>query len=158
MVENYNLYHPKYNEFYEYFMNIEWDYDDGFNKIFLKPEKYNHLYERLSELRRENLIPKTHRSVIFQCIRLGETRYKECLIKKANIPRVEAQKFIGKKDVREFIFKRDGYKCLCCGSVEKLSIDHIEPVNNGGINEIDNLQTLCRSCNSRKRDTYKDYR
>ena len=73
-------------------------------------------------------------------------------------PRKIAQKFIGKKNIREFIFKRDNYKCLCCGSLNKLSIDHIEPINKNGKNKISNLQTLCKSCNSRKSDKYKDYR
>lgn len=73
-------------------------------------------------------------------------------------PRKIAQKFIGKKNIREFIFKRDNYKCLSCGTKKKLSIDHINPINKGGENKLSNLQTLCKSCNSKKSDKYKDYR
>lgn len=71
--------------------------------------------------------------------------------------RMLAQYFIGKKNIRKFIFNRDK-ACLCCGSYEKLSIDHIKAVSNGGENKISNLQTLCKSCNSRKSDKYIDYR
>lgn len=46
--------------------------------------------------------------------------------------------------------KRDGLFCQCCGSVQNLVVDHIEPSSLGGKTEIENLQLLCRSCNSRK--------
>lgn len=72
-------------------------------------------------------------------------------------PRTEAQKFIGRKKIRNFIFNRDK-KCLKCGSENNLCIDHIYPINKGGLNKLENLQTLCKSCNSSKRDNYFDYR
>jgi 5-methylcytosine-specific restriction endonuclease McrA len=52
--------------------------------------------------------------------------------------------------VRFFVFERDGYRCVFCGAVEDLTIDHIYPRILGGAHTEDNLQTLCRSCNSRK--------
>lgn len=54
------------------------------------------------------------------------------------------------KATREHIFKRDGYACLHCKSTTDLSIDHIIPVVHGGGDELENLQTLCRVCNSKK--------
>lgn len=54
-------------------------------------------------------------------------------------------------ELRTVIFKRDGYQCLCCGSTTDLTLDHIIPLNLGGKHK-GNLQTLCRSCNSRKKD------
>ena len=53
-------------------------------------------------------------------------------------------------DVRWAIFRRDGYRCTACGSHQDLTIDHVWPVSRGGSNDASNLQTLCRSCNSRK--------
>lgn len=52
--------------------------------------------------------------------------------------------------VRAEVWARDGLRCVDCGSTEDITIDHIIAVANGGTNDIDNLQTLCRSCNSKK--------
>lgn len=50
-------------------------------------------------------------------------------------------------------------KCLCCGRNDiTLTVDHIVPVTRGGSSNIDNLQPLCLSCNSRKGDKTIDYR
>ena len=52
--------------------------------------------------------------------------------------------------MRETVLSRDRYRCRSCGSSNDLTIDHITPVALGGLSELPNLQTLCRSCNSRK--------
>jgi hypothetical protein len=52
--------------------------------------------------------------------------------------------------LREIVFERDDGRCRHCGVTERLSLDHIYPKSLGGSDELDNLQTLCRSCNSRK--------
>jgi 5-methylcytosine-specific restriction endonuclease McrA len=50
------------------------------------------------------------------------------------------------------------YKCVCCGSVKPLDADHVIPVSKGGTSNIENIQPLCRSCNSRKNNRTIDYR
>jgi hypothetical protein len=62
---------------------------------------------------------------------------------------VSARKSIGKK-VRFEVFKRDRFTCQYCGQSAPdvvLHVDHIDPVSNGGTNDVVNLVTSCQSCN-----------
>lgn len=52
--------------------------------------------------------------------------------------------------LRLAVYERDGWRCVECGSIDRLSLDHIYPWSLGGSDEFGNLRTLCRSCNSRK--------
>lgn len=45
--------------------------------------------------------------------------------------------------------------CAICGSKENLAIDHIYPVSKNGVNTPENIQPLCKSCNSRKKDNVR---
>ena len=59
------------------------------------------------------------------------------------------------KSVRFEVFKRDSFKCQYCGRSAPdviLEVDHIVPVAKGGGNDLLNLITSCRDCNSGKSD------
>lgn len=43
-----------------------------------------------------------------------------------------------------------GNMCVDCGVVERLTVDHVIPLTFGGTSDIENIQPLCKSCNSRK--------
>lgn len=60
------------------------------------------------------------------------------------------QKRIISQSLRTAVFERDMYRCKHCGTHLDLCIDHIIPEVNGGTDDMDNLQTLCWSCNSKK--------
>ncbi|MFY7786503.1 MAG: HNH endonuclease [Thermoflexibacteraceae bacterium] len=53
---------------------------------------------------------------------------------------------------RQNIFRRDGHKCLYCGSREDLTLDHVQPRSRGGKTSWQNLVTACKRCNSKKGD------
>ncbi len=53
-------------------------------------------------------------------------------------------------DVKMFVWRRDGGKCVECGSNQNLEFDHIIPVVMGGANTSRNLQLLCEGCNRAK--------
>jgi len=57
------------------------------------------------------------------------------------------------KKTRFEIFKRDGFTCQYCGKTPPqviLEVDHINPVINGGENDVTNLVTACFDCNRGK--------
>lgn len=72
--------------------------------------------------------------------------------------RYSSSGFIHRSDVRNIIFKRDGYKCVLCRGKNNLQVDHIIsiwkvakkqfPIES--LNTDTNLQTLCKNCNERK--------
>ncbi|MBB1308547.1 HNH endonuclease [Pseudoalteromonas sp. SR41-8] len=62
---------------------------------------------------------------------------------------------------REFIFHRDNFLCQICKAKGVLTsvelhgayhgiCDHIVPISQGGDDKIDNLQTICQSCDKEK--------
>jgi holliday junction DNA helicase RuvB len=55
-------------------------------------------------------------------------------------------------DVRREVWRRDGGKCVKCGSRERLEYDHIIPVTRGGSNTARNIELLCETCNRAKSD------
>ena len=76
---------------------------------------------------------------------------------KARGPR-PAGKWITKK-VRWAIYALDGYQCRSCGKhisemtgTEILTLDHLACWSKWGSNKASNLITLCRSCNSSRKD------
>lgn len=58
--------------------------------------------------------------------------------------------------LRYKVLSRDNHKCIGCGATPatmagvELEIDHIMPYSKGGETVLDNLQTLCKKCNSGK--------
>ena len=58
----------------------------------------------------------------------------------------EQKRFSG---LREYVLKRDNYKCCVCSSSNNLEVHHIDGIgrnHKSPNNNIDNLQTLCSSC------------
>lgn len=48
------------------------------------------------------------------------------------------------------VFRRNGFKCVECHSIDNLQVDHIIPIAKGGEDKFDNFQTLCGVCNRKK--------
>ena len=52
--------------------------------------------------------------------------------------------------LRTAVFERDAYRCVACEGYRDLTCDHIVPESKGGPTSLENLQAMCRSCNSSK--------
>lgn len=78
------------------------------------------------------------------------------VIQKKQLPKVDPKKeldYYNVKENRQKIFERDGYKCHYCGKqLTRFSatLDHIQPISEGGDNSHDNLITACLHCNSQR--------
>ena len=59
----------------------------------------------------------------------------------------------GWMNLRESVLIRDRYQCRQCGCVvlsKDAECDHIVPLADGGMDEMENLQTLCKKCHAEK--------
>ena len=59
----------------------------------------------------------------------------------------------GWMNLRESVLLRDQYQCRRCGCVvlpKDAECDHVVPLADGGRDEMENLQTLCRTCHAEK--------
>lgn len=48
---------------------------------------------------------------------------------------------------RQYVYQRDHFRCVRCGSDRELTLDHIIPWSALGSDDVDNLRTLCWPCN-----------
>jgi 5-methylcytosine-specific restriction endonuclease McrA len=54
------------------------------------------------------------------------------------------------RDIRKLMHSR----CIYCGSAENITVDHVIPLARGGSHSIGNLTSACKTCNSKKRDSF----
>ena len=68
--------------------------------------------------------------------------------------RINRQKFDKNRGrlLKEMLEAGQCYECVECGVKVDLTIDHIVPLSGGGTNDVENLQFLCKSHNSAKKD------
>jgi len=52
--------------------------------------------------------------------------------------------------VKRAVWRRDGGRCVLCGSKRQLEYDHNIPYSKGGSNTENNIRILCKECNRRK--------
>jgi 5-methylcytosine-specific restriction endonuclease McrA len=94
---------------------------------------------------------------------VGKENRKEYFLLKANQRRVQKLGNGGSHTLKEWkeLKKKYNFSCLMCGKKEPdvtLSKDHVIPLHYGGTDSIENIQPLCRSCNSKKHIQNTDFR
>jgi len=94
-------------------------------------------------------IRRLHQEGILIKVKKGVYRYDPDLIQHKEL-------YEFPPEVKEAIFKRDGYKCVVCGRGREdgveIHADHKIPLDKGGTNTIDNGQTLCSEHNFLKKN------
>lgn len=57
------------------------------------------------------------------------------------------------REIRQFVYERDGGKCLYCTTPVRLDechIHHVFELSQGGTNHPSNLKTLCKDCHEKR--------
>lgn len=126
-------------------------------KMFERLEEKEDIYDKL--LIKEKLLDKKIKELkISELLRafyyiINKTELKNKIIEK-RIPRKHIPFAL-----KLAVFKRDNFRCVVCGKGKEsgLHADHKIPVIQGGTDDMENLQTLCSSCNLSKSDgIYED--
>ncbi len=107
-------------------------------------ERISRLYSTVRKASRTfNRIDKIQKDIKFTIGRIKPAKRKPAKRKPAKRKHIP-------KAVRDAVMERDNYKCVYCASTNNPELDHDEARANGGSDDDDNLQVLCRSCNRRK--------
>jgi ICEA Protein len=56
------------------------------------------------------------------------------------------------QSIRKSVLQKYGFKCIWCGSQQKLEVDHKNGRYNDVTDKVDDFQILCKSCNDKKRE------
>lgn len=110
--------------------------------------------QKFREITGTNDVPRTIRTLRqegWQIETRGDGYHR--LITKEKLQPEGIRKPISRKD-RYLVFHNDHSQCRICGlgviEGKKLTVDHIVPVEWGGLSEMPNYQTLCEECNAGK--------
>lgn len=111
-------------------------------------EKYKQLYNKKPRDTWRQ-IRRLHQEGILIKVRKGVYMYDPDKITKKEL-------FEFPPEIKEEIFKRDGYKCIVCGRGREdgveIHADHKIPLDKGGTNTVENGQTLCSEHNFLKKN------
>lgn len=94
-------------------------------------------------------IRRLHQEGILIKVRKGVYKYDPDLVQNKEL-------YEFPQNIKEEIFKRDGYKCVVCGRGREdgveIHADHKIPLDKGGSNTVENGQTLCSEHNFLKKN------
>ncbi len=111
-------------------------------------EKYLKLYKRKPRDTWRS-IRRLHQKGFLIKVKKGVYRYDPDLIQVKEL-------YEFPPELKEEIFKRDGYKCIVCGRGREdgweIHADHKKPLDKGGTNTVENGQTLCSEHNLLKKN------
>ena len=117
------------------------DWNDLYKKYHGNTYNSKVLEDKTSELMANEEV--TDKKGIYEYVLSGEN---------PEVARKLSKRTFSQRDKRTVYERQKGY-CAICGEyhpIEEMAADHIKPWWNGGTTTIDNLQMVCKKCNSRK--------
>ena len=119
-------------------------FNDALYEVSLSPSDSEYSLEELAILIKEKIYKENKK---FEQIKKQIELYEKFETKQ----KTERREPIP-EDVKFEVWRRDGGKCVICGSQKNLEFDHIIPFSKGGSSTARNLQLLCQDCNRHKSD------
>ncbi|TGK89261.1 HNH endonuclease [Leptospira noumeaensis] len=108
--------------------------------------------EKQGDPNREGTLYKVNIPDEIEICQIYKKNHEEIEKKEVNLKNLESEiDFYNIKENRLKIFERDLYKCTYCNKqLTRFSatLDHIQPISQGGDNSFGNLKTACLHCNS----------
>lgn len=141
---------------YSTVVHLSWEKHN--TDFFLDASSIHYSSDCIDKIRRLRIVSINSIYDAISALNVGRENYIKHKENSINNIRRQADNYIKRVEVRNEVFNLYGEQCLCCGDDDNITIDHVIPVSKGGENSIDNLQPLCRSCNSRKGTNKNDYR
>lgn len=136
---------------------------ESITKLSAYNKKKRHFCSRICyALFRKHLLPINEQPSYKGIRQLGESRQvyhkRYALLHKVNMAHLKARRYAREKGAAgshslaewENLKLIYGNKCANCGGECSLTKDHIIPLSSGGSDYIENIQPLCRNCNSKK--------
>lgn len=153
-------YHKQYMRAYRAAGKDKWYQNNREERKIIELKRYydnkEHILDKLRKKYNENPQRKKDKVKLYQASNAGKiTNHKRQYKRRATL------KDMGSFTIDEWTTLINKYKnmCLCCKRTDvEITADHIIPLSKGGSNTIDNIQPLCRSCNSSKGIKTIDYR
>lgn len=127
---------------------------DSYEEINMAFKKCDTVLERLdidTSVLAERLITTTAiRNKVFRLLNRFAWIYEKRYGQQYPIARMRASSAVRYSGARKTLLSQGDGCCAHCKGAKDLTVDHIVAVKNGGGNELENLQILCRPCNSKK--------
>lgn len=122
---------------------------------------YGEAIDNMSEIMKKGY---SRRSVVFSIMAnfhhsviVMKWRFMNSISKRVDPPRIGAPKTL--TEFKEALINKNGSKCSSCKKrVQRLHLDHIIPLADGGLHEIENMQLLCVECHRAKTGDENSYK